>query len=482
MALYTGAVSLVDAFVESLNWKKCGGLIPVIIQEEADGQVLMTGVADREAVRETLLRGNACLHSRTRNVLWMKGERSGNTLRLVRLRADCDRDALLAVVRAGAGVCHTGGWSCFSVGRGRERLGVGGYLNTRTANLKPYIPGEQPDEKSGKKIIKLNANENPYPPPPSVLEAVRAAAEERLRLYPDPSCTALRAAIAEQLGVTKEQVFASNGSDETLAFAFAAFFETRSPAILFPDVTYSFYPVYAALWGVPFAPVPLNEDFTLDIHGYFKDNGGIIFPNPNAPTGIFLPIEEVRGLAEFQYKKGKILIVDEAYIDFADGSTAVSLIRDFPNLLIIRTFSKSSSLAGLRIGYAVGNEALIGGLCRVRDSFNSYPVDRIAQAAAEAAVRDAAYYAETTRKIKAARERVRTALVGGGGGGIWTVLPSSANFLFMRHAEHSGIEMTKHLREKGILVRRFDQPRIADFLRVTIGNDEEMDFFLAALK
>jgi histidinol-phosphate aminotransferase len=493
MALYTGAVTLAEAFVECLNWKKCNGMIPVIIQEAKDGQVLMTGYADREAVRETFARGNVCLHSRTRDALWMKGAHSGHTLRLCRLRADCDRDALLAVAEASAGVCHTGAWSCFATERGLQGLrgprkesrvpSTRPYLSTRAAALTPYVPGEQPGDDA---VIKLNTNENPYPPPPSVIEAAREAISESLRLYPDPASSKLRGAIAERYGLGPENVFVGNGSDEVLAFAFAAFFENENAArgerqarlpVLFPDVSYSFYPVYAALWDVPCQAVPLRDDFTLDAAGCLRENGGVIFPNPNAPTGLALAKTDVTRIVEHQRSIGKTAIVDEAYIDFAaPGLSAADLISAYPNLLVTRTLSKSASLAGLRVGFALGDEALIDGLCRVRDSFNSYPVDRIAQAAALAAVREAAYYEELARRIIQTRERAAAALAQDG----WTVLPSSANFIFIRHKALSGKEAFQRLRENGILVRHFDRPRITDYLRVTIGSDEEMDRFLAA--
>ena len=495
MALYTGKVALGEAFVESLNWKKCGGMIPVIIQEAKDGQVLMTGYADREAVRETFIRGNVCLHSRTRDVLWMKGANSGQTLRLRRLRADCDRDALLAIAEASAGVCHTGAWSCFATEKGLrreccepERLeresprdpSASPYLNTRAASLTPYIPGEQP---RGKTYIKLNTNESPYPPPPEVLAAARNAASETLRLYPDPACTELRGAIAARYGLQPENVFVGNGSDEVLAFAFAAFFESKSKTenaggmpILFPDISYSFYPVYAALWDVPCETVPLRDDFTIDAADYMRDNGGVIFPNPNAPTGLALGKAEMTRIIEHQHRIGKTAIVDEAYIDFAaPGLSAAGLIDAYPNLLVVRTLSKSAALAGLRVGFALGDAALIDGLCSVRDSFNSYPVDRIAQKAALAAIDEAAYYDALASRIIQTRERVSAALAQSG----WTVLPSSANFIFIKHRTLPGQAAFQRLRENGILVRHFDRPRITDYLRVTIGSDEEMDKFLA---
>jgi histidinol-phosphate aminotransferase len=288
-----------------------------------------------------------------------------------------------------------------------------------------------------------------------------------------------------------------------LAFAFAAFFETAAtePAvlgaaadgtadpgtattdtaahngqpILFPDISYSFYPVYAALWNIPRETAPLRDDFTIDAADYLRENGGIIFPNPNAPTGIILTKPEIARIAEHQHRIGKTVIIDEAYIDFAaPGSSAADLVKTYPNLLVVRTLSKSAALAGLRVGFALGSEQLIDGLQRVRDSFNSYPVDRIAQAAALAAINETAYYDELARRVIQTRDRTAAALTRNG----WTVLPSSANFLFIKHQTLPGETAFRHLRENGLLVRHFDRPRISDYLRVTIGSDEEMDTFL----
>ncbi|MDR2194790.1 MAG: histidinol-phosphate transaminase [Treponema sp.] len=357
------------------------------------------------------------------------------------------------------------------------------FWNSRTRELSPYIPGEQP---RNERYIKLNTNENPYPPSPVVIEAIKQAADERLRLYPDPSCAALREAVAERRHVKPEQVFAGNGSDEVLAFAFAAFFEGgRSAApILFPSITYSFYPVYAHLWGIPYERPPLQEDFSITHNDYLKPCGGVVFPNPNAPTGMMMPPDNVRAVARFhagQNGRGHaVVIVDEAYIDFAGDAdavrqaSAVHYIEEHPNLLTVHTLSKSASLAGLRLGFAIGNEELIDGLCRVRDSFNSYPVDRLAMSGGIAAMKDAAYYEAITRAVVATRERVSAALIEMG----YTVLPSSANFLFVRHPVMSGGEFFAVLRSAGILVRHFNKERIADFLRVTVGTDAEMDAFL----
>jgi histidinol-phosphate aminotransferase len=388
---------------------------------------------------------------------------------------------------------------------------MSGYWNSRVQSLKPYVPGEQPRDRQ---FIKLNTNENPYPPSPSVIRAIQEAAGEGLRLYPDPGCGELRRAIAESYGVKPEQVFAGNGSDEVLAFVFAAFFssapEGASPAgraapegspgdrradsgdaspagtpggplpILFPDITYSFYPVYAGLWNIPFRTLPLGDDFSINIEGYRQPCGGVIFPNPNAPTGLALPLGEILSLAEYQEKQGRVVVVDEAYAAFsaAGDLSAVPHIHRRPNLLTVHTLSKWGALAGLRAGYAIGNEDLIEGLNRVKDSFNSYTLDRLAQAGAAAAIRDLSYYEETRRRIIATRERVSAALLGLG----YRVIPSSANFLFISSPARGGPELFAALRERGILTRHFNQGRTADFLRVSIGADEEMDLFLAALR
>jgi histidinol-phosphate aminotransferase len=358
---------------------------------------------------------------------------------------------------------------------------VSRFWNRRVQGLSPYVPGEQPRDRT---FIKLNTNENPYPPSPRVLEAIAGAAGEGLRLYPDPACTELREAAAARYGVKADQVFAGNGSDEILAFAFAAFFESGSGAapVLFPDVTYSFYPVYAGLWDVPFTAAPLAKDFSINPHDYQAPCGGVIFPNPNAPTGMALTLDTIEETARAQERLGRVLIVDEAYIDFGNRpgvGTAIPLLKKFSNLLVVRTLSKSASLAGLRVGFAVGGEDLIQGLCRVRDSFNSYTLDRLALAGGAAAISDAAYYNETNSRVMAARDRAAAALAGLG----FTVLPSQANFIFAAPPAASGktgAEVFAVLRERGILVRYFNKPRIDNFLRITIGTDAGMDAFVTA--
>ncbi|MDR2417543.1 MAG: histidinol-phosphate transaminase [Treponema sp.] len=349
------------------------------------------------------------------------------------------------------------------------------YWNQRTRALSPYIPGEQPRER---KFIKLNTNENPYPPSPEVIAAIRNAANDDLCLYPDPECLELRTAIARRYALTPEQVFVGNGSDEILAFAFAAFFENGAVAlpVLFPDITYSFYPVYARLWGTPFELVPLRDDFSLSIDDYDRPNGGVVIANPNAPTGCVLRLEDARLLVEQQTVYGRIALFDEAYMAFAsEPGSLVGYINEYPNLLTVHTLSKAASLAGLRVGYAIAHAELIEGLRRVRDSFNSYTLDRLALAGATAAIRHSAYYDDCDRRIIATRKRVSTQLAALG----FEFVPSSANFIFTRHPAIKGSALFEALRERGILTRRWDVSRIADYLRVSIGTDADMDAFLA---
>jgi histidinol-phosphate aminotransferase len=348
------------------------------------------------------------------------------------------------------------------------------FWNTRTKNLSPYVPGEQPKDRQ---FIKLNTNENPYPPSPKVIEAIQNAANERLRLYPDPQCGEFREAVAARYGVKSEQVFAGNGSDEILAFAFGAFFQNGEKAekILFPDITYSFYPVYSKLWDIPYRAVPLSEELLINTNDYKVPSGGVIFPNPNAPTGMAVLLGDILTLVEYLEKQEKVFIVDEAYAAFG-AQSAVPLINKYPNLLTVHTLSKAASLAGLRVGFAIGDEKLIEGLCRIRDSFNSYTLDRLAMAGASAAVADASYYDEINSHVAATRDKTAQKLRGLR----FSVLPSSANFLFVKPHKISGAEFFTALREKGILVRHFNKDRIADYLRISIGTDEDMDALLAA--
>jgi histidinol-phosphate aminotransferase len=355
---------------------------------------------------------------------------------------------------------------------------VSRYWNRKIHSLSPYVPGEQPRDR---RFIKLNTNENPYPPSPRVIEAIHRAAGEGLRLYPDPGCGELREAAARRYRVRPEQVFAGNGSDEVLAFIFGAFFESSpgAPPVLFPDITYSFYPVYADLWNVPYRTVPLGEDFSINPEHYLVPAGGVIFPNPNAPTGRILPLDRILAAAEYQENRGRVLVVDEAYGAFArDRESAVPAVGTHPNLLTVFTLSKMGALAGLRAGFAIGNEELIQGLCRIRDSFNSYTLDRLALAGAAAALEDPSYYEEITQRVIATRDRVSAALLGLG----FEVLPSEANFIFARFPGRSGAELQGALRDRGILVRHFKKDRIRDFLRISIGTDAEMEKFLGACR
>lgn len=343
------------------------------------------------------------------------------------------------------------------------------YESDLALRLTPYVAGEQPKERQ---LIKLNTNENPYPPSPRVAEALSGLADT-LRLYPDMESTALREAIAQVNGIDPACVFCGNGSDEVLAFAFAAFFAGKR--VVSADVTYSFYPVYAGLFGADYQTVPLREDFTVDADGLMQCCP-VALANPNAPTGIMLLMAEVRRLAEHTRAHDAVLLVDEAYAAFAPDN-ALPLLQEFDNVLIVRTFSKSHGLAGLRVGYALGSPRLINALRRVRDSFNSYPVDRLAQAAARAAVLDTAYTAEAVGKVVAARDMCRARLTAAG----IPVLPSATNFLFVRGDAEDAGPIQQALRAEGILVRHFAAPRLKPWLRVTIGTMEDMEKVTDAL-
>jgi histidinol-phosphate aminotransferase len=337
--------------------------------------------------------------------------------------------------------------------------------------LTPYIPGEQPKVQD---LIKLNTNENPYGPSPKVLTAIMAEATDCLRLYPDPSSQLLRNAIANYHGLSAEQVFVGNGSDEVLAHVFQALFQHSRP-LLFPDITYSFYPVYCGLYGIEYETPPLDRHFEINIHDYDRPNGGIIFPNPNAPTGI--PLELARVEALLEKNRYSVVVIDEAYVDFGTES-AVGLINRYPNLLVTQTLSKARSLAGLRVGYALGHPDLIEALVRVKDSFNSYPIDKIAEVGAIAAMEDVDYFEITRQKVIAARETLVKQMEAIG----FIVLPSGANFIFAKHPVIDGAKMANALREQNIIVRHFKKPnRIAPFVRITIGTDLQMSKLLNAL-
>jgi histidinol-phosphate aminotransferase len=333
------------------------------------------------------------------------------------------------------------------------------------------VPGEQPKDK---KYVKLNTNENPYPPSPKVVEAIKQAVNDQLRLYPDPNADELRKTAAEHFQLDPDQIFVGNGSDEVLAFSFMSFFSAENP-VAFADITYSFYKVYANLCSLSPKIIQLNEDFSLPVKAFCEPNGGVVIPNPNAPTGRGVLLSEVKEILEAN--KDHVVIIDEAYIDFG-GESVIPFINDYPNLLVIRTLSKYSSLAGIRVGYALGQKELIDGLNRVKNSFNSYTIDRLALAGAKAAIEDDTYYREMAKKIVTTREQTVKRLQDIG----FTVVPSQSNFIFASHTEVDAEVIFHALRDHGVLVRYFNQPRISNYLRITIGTDEEMDKLIDALK
>ncbi|MFS3136931.1 histidinol-phosphate transaminase [Gluconacetobacter sacchari] len=338
-------------------------------------------------------------------------------------------------------------------------------------SLTPYVPGEQPKLAN---LIKLNTNESPYGPSPAALAAIRAAADETLRLYPDPGSDRLRAAIARAHGVEADQIFIGNGSDEVLAHTFQALLRHDAP-LLTPDITYSFYPVYCGLYDIAHERVPLDSAMRVDVAAYCRPCGGIVLPNPNAPTGIALGLDDIATL--LRAHPDRVVVIDEAYVDFG-AETAIPLVRHHANLLVVRTLSKSHGLAGLRVGYAIGQPDLIEALNRVKDSFNSYPLDRLAQAGAEAAIDDREWLARSTGKIIETRSGLVVSLKTLG----FEVLPSQANFVFARHPDRDAATLAAALRERSIIVRHFREPRIVEWLRITVGTDEECRILAEALK
>ena len=336
--------------------------------------------------------------------------------------------------------------------------------------LVPYVPGEQPKLA---KLVKLNTNENPYGPSPLALAAMRAELSDDLRLYPDPNSDRLKQAVATYYGVPAAQVFVGNGSDEVLAHAFHGLFQHGQP-LLFPDISYSFYPVYCGLYGIPFEAIALDAQFQIRVEDYQRPNGGIVFPNPNAPTGCLLALEAIERL--LKANPDTVVLVDEAYIDFG-GVSAISLVSQYPNLLVTQTLSKSRSLAGLRVGIAVGHPDLIEALERIKNSFNSYPLDRIAIAGAAAAFDDQAYFAQTCQQVISSREALVLELQQQG----FEVLPSAANFIFARHPQRDAAGLAAGLRAHGVIVRHLKQARIAQFLRISIGTPEQNQALLDAL-
>lgn len=337
--------------------------------------------------------------------------------------------------------------------------------------LEPYVPGEQPQIDG---LIKLNTNESPYPPSPKVIELINHDTIDRLRLYPDPNSRKLKNTIASYYGVKPEQIFVGNGSDEVLAILFMAFFQQDKP-LLFPDISYSFYPVYCQLFGIEYKTIPLRDDYSIQFNDYSLHNGGIIFPNPNAPTAIGTSLAAIEAL--LQQNTESVVVVDEAYVDFG-ADTAITLIDKYPNLLVVQTLSKSRSLAGMRVGFAAGHKDLIDALDRVKNSFNSYPLDRIAEAAATVAFEDDDYFKSCRDKIIATREWTVTELKKLG----FNVLPSQANFVFAEPVGKKAADVAQYLRDHKILVRYFNKPRINQFLRITIGTDEQMQAMISVLK
>jgi len=347
------------------------------------------------------------------------------------------------------------------------------YWSSLVENLKPYVPGEQPKIAN---LVKLNTNENPFGPSPKVIEAIQKELNDNLRLYPDPEGRALKEAIAHyhaDHGIKPNQVFVGNGSDEVLAHIFQGLLKQDKP-ILFPDITYSFYPVYCGLYQVESQTIPLTKSFEIDPADYKRANGGIIFPNPNAPTGRYMVLQHVEEMLESN--PDSVVVVDEAYVDFG-GETAIALVNQYPNLVVTQTLSKARSLAGLRVGFAVANEELIEALNRVKDSFNSYPLDRLALAGAVAAFEDHQWFEDSCNGVINERKRLTEELEELG----FEVLPSKANFVFTRHKQKAGADIAAMLREQGIIVRHFDKPRIGDFLRITIGTSDQNNALLKAL-
>ncbi len=344
------------------------------------------------------------------------------------------------------------------------------YWSNKVRQLEPYVPGEQPKVDN---LVKLNTNENPYGPSPEVLKAMQEQVGNNLRLYPDPNSELLKEAIAEFYNIETEMVFVGNGSDEILAHTFQALLQQEKP-ILSPDISYSFYPVYCRLYDVDCQTVPLGENFEIRIEDYFRDNGGILLANPNAPTGRLLELDDIEEL--LQQNRQSVIVLDEAYIDFG-GRSGVELIERYDNLLVIQTLSKSRSLAGLRVGFALAQNNLIEALERVKNSFNSYPLDRLAIVGGALAMRDREYFEKTRKKIMATREKMTAELIERD----FTVIPSQANFVFTRNDRLDALTLSAALRGKNILVRHFQKPRIDQFLRISVGTEQECDRLVKAL-
>jgi len=345
------------------------------------------------------------------------------------------------------------------------------FWSQRTHELAPYTPGEQPQDTQ---YIKLNTNENPYPPSPLALEAMQKAVSNDLRLYSDPNAKKLKQAIADYYQVDISNVFVGNSSDEVLAHSFAGLLNHHKP-LLYPDISYSFYPSYINLFGINAKSVPLDDSLSINFSDYQQENSSIVFPNPNAPTGIAIAIEEIEKLA--QQHPASVILVDEAYVDFG-AKTAIPLTQQYDNIIVVQTFSKSRSLAGLRVGFAIAPAELVNGLERVKNSFNSYPLDRIAIEGATASILDKTYFEQTCQKIINTRETTKKALQTIG----FTTLPSSSNFIFAMTEKLPAEEIYLALKRQGVLVRYFNKPRINNYLRITIGTPEEMEVLIDKLK
>lgn len=337
--------------------------------------------------------------------------------------------------------------------------------------VEPYEAGEQPKNQN---LIKLNTNENPYDPGEKVKEAIQNFDVSKLPLYPNPDADDLKHALADYYGIKDEQVFLGNGSDEVLALTFLTCFNGQEP-ILFPDISYSFYPVYCELYGMKYEMIPLNEQFEIKKEDYYRPNSGIIFPNPNAPTGLLVSLDFIEDI--LKHNSESVVVIDEAYIDFG-GESAIPLLKKYPNLLIIQTFSKFRSLAGIRLGVALGNQELVKKLYDVKNSFNSYPIDRLAQVIGKVSVEDTEYIKENALKIMETREYTKKELKKLG-----FVMPDSyANFIFVSHPQYDAVQLFQQLREKGILVRYFNKPRINQYLRITIGTQSQMEILVKEIK
>jgi len=346
------------------------------------------------------------------------------------------------------------------------------YWSDIVSRLTPYTPGEQPKDKI---LLKLNTNENPYSPSTKVLDAIKLSVKESLKLYPDPESDDLKETISNYYNLSKANIFVGNGSDEILAFIFQALLKKEDP-VLFPDITYSFYPAYCSLYDIKYKRIPLDKELNINLEDYLINNGGIIFPNPNAPTGIPKKLVDIENLLKLN--QGSVVVIDEAYVDFGTES-AVKLVNQYKNLVITQSFSKSRSLAGIRLGCAFANEDLIEALNRVKNSFNSYPIDRLAQVAGIEAIKDENHFNLTRVKIIEARTFLEKELFLMD----FEVLPSGANFIFTKHKLKDAIIIFKKLRESGVVVRHFDQPeRISQYLRITIGTIEDMQKLISILK